>query len=111
MAELPPIEAIPSFLRPEEHLPPFYEALRVDALDLASSELLRLGRPDLLEKLEAIFPRDARAFIRRAWAPPPKREKPATGPSPQDALSAALDDVEKEYKHSRTQACAVKVIW
>jgi len=39
-----------------------------------------------------------------------KREKPATGPSPPDALSAALDDVEKEYKHSRTQACAIKVM-
>ena len=40
------LESIPSFLRPEDHLPPFYE-LRVEALDLASSELHRLGRTDL----------------------------------------------------------------
>jgi hypothetical protein len=81
------LESIPSFLGPEDYLPPFYEALRVEALNLASSELHRFGRTDLTQKLDAIFPRDAGAFIRRAWAPPPKREKPATGPSPPDALS------------------------
>jgi hypothetical protein len=104
------LESIPSFLRPEDSLPLFYEALRLQALDLATSELFRLGRTDLVTKLDTIFPQDAAAFIRRAWAPPPKREKPATCPSPPDALSAALDDVEKEYKHSRTQAYAIKIM-
>ncbi len=83
----------------------------MQALALASSELHCLGRTDLLTKLDTIFPLDAVAFIRRAWAPPPKREKPGTGLSPPDALSAALNDVEKEYKHSRTQACAIKIWW
>ncbi len=61
------------------------------------SELIQLGRPDLVEKLHTILPKDAAAFTRRAWEPPPKRGRANTGPTQPDDLIVALDEAVKEH--------------
>jgi hypothetical protein len=57
------LESLPSFLRPDATLPPFYETLRLQATDMVTSELIQLGRPDLVEKLHTILPKDAAASL------------------------------------------------
>ena len=104
------LESLPSFLGPEGTLPPFYETLRLEALDLATTELHQLGRHDLAEKMNTIFPKDAVEFTRRAWEPLPRRERKDAGPNQPDDLAAALDEAEKEHKHSRVQACASRIL-